>query len=74
MTTQDGQIHAYPHDLGLVPSKGLTKTEWFMGMILQGMAANSQWDSDPWEVMVKQALKAAKMATDLLDEDAGDGA
>jgi hypothetical protein len=31
------QLHAYPHDTGLAPCKGLTKREWYAGLAMMGL-------------------------------------
>jgi len=31
------QLHAYPHDTGLAPCKGLTKREWYAGLAMLGL-------------------------------------
>jgi|Laugrespbdmm15sd_2_1035082.scaffolds.fasta_scaffold636354_1 hypothetical protein len=31
------QLHAYPHDTGLAPCKGLTKREWYAGLAMMAL-------------------------------------
>ena len=35
--TDTTQLHAYPHDTGLAPCKGLTKREWYAGLAMVGL-------------------------------------
>jgi hypothetical protein len=35
--TDTTQLHAYPHDTGLAPCKGLTKREWYAGLAMMGL-------------------------------------
>ena len=35
--TDTTQLHAYPHDTGLAPCKGLTKREWYAGLAMLGL-------------------------------------
>lgn len=51
--------HAYPHDFGMEPSKGLTKHEWFMGMALMGLYANPKTDIENHGMIARIAIDAA---------------
>lgn len=35
--TDTTQLHAYPHDTGLAPCKGLTKREWYAGLAMMAL-------------------------------------
>ena len=35
--TDTTHLHAYPHDTGLAPCKGLTKREWYAGIAMLGL-------------------------------------
>ena len=35
--TDTTQLHAYPHESGLAPCKGLTKREWYAGLAMLGL-------------------------------------
>lgn len=51
--------HAYPHDFGMEPCKGLTKREYMAAMIMSGMQANPFWDAFNWKEVAESAVKAA---------------
>ena len=52
--------HAYPHDFGMEPCKGLTKKEWFMGMALMGLYANPNIMVEEHEMIAGIAVNAAE--------------
>lgn len=52
--------HAYPHDFGMEPCKGLTKKEWFMGMALMGLYANPKIMVEEHQMIAGIAVEAAE--------------
>ena len=66
--------HAYPHDFGMEPCKGLTKREYFAALILANMWSNLERATalemvgeDPAERWSRAAVRAA----DALMEELG---
>ena len=56
--TDTTQLHAYPHDTGLAPCKGLTKREWYAGLAMMGLIPNARGNLTAYE-LADQAFQIA---------------
>lgn len=59
--------HAFPHDFGIAPNKGLTKREYVAAMIMASMAGSEVWKKETWAEMAEHAVKAASALLEELE-------
>jgi hypothetical protein len=67
--TDTTQLHAYPHDTGLAPCKGLTKREWYAGLAMLGLLPHAGSSLTTYELAERSfEIADAMMYTIQMDE------
>lgn len=69
--TDTTQLHAYPHDTGLAPCKGLTKREWYAGLAMLGLLPHAGRDLTTFELAEHAFEVADAMLYTLQMDEAG---
>ena len=69
--TDTTQLHAYPHESGLAPCKGLTKREWYAGLAMLGLIPFSGSDLTAFELAERAFDVADAMLYTIQMDEAG---
>ena len=71
--TDTTQLHAYPHDTGLAPCKGLTKREWYAGLAMMGLIPSARGNLTAYELADQAFQIADAMMYDIQIHDLDEG-